>query len=65
MEDPENPEYLSSVECVGGRGDVFPIVIILSGKQHLEKWVEENDLHDNVALLVNDSSYSNDKISLE
>ena len=50
MEDPENREYLSSLECVGGGGDVLPNMLILSGKQHLEKWVEENNLDDDVAL---------------
>lgn len=65
MEDPENREYLSSLECVGGGGDVLPNMLILSGKQHLEKWCEENDLDDNVAFAVSDSGYSNDEISLE
>lgn len=37
MEDPENREYLSSLECIGGRGDAIPNILILSGKQHLEK----------------------------
>ena len=65
MEDPKNREYLISLECVGGGGDVLPNMLILSGKQHLEKWFEENDLDDNVAFAVSDSGYSNDEISLE
>ena len=32
MEDPNNREYITSVECVGGGGDVIPNMLILSGK---------------------------------
>lgn len=65
MEGPENREYLSSLECVGGGGDVPLNMLSLSGEQHLEKWFEENDLDDDVAVAVSDSGYSNDEISLE
>lgn len=64
-DDPENREYLSSHKCVVGGGDVLPNMFILSGKQHLEKWFEENDLDDNFAFAVSDSGYPNDKIRLE
>ncbi len=60
MEDAENREYLSSLEWVGRGGDALPNMLILSGKQHLEKWLEENDLDDNVAFAMSDSGYSND-----
>lgn len=31
MDDPENWEYITSVEYVGGRKDVLPNMLILSG----------------------------------
>ncbi len=65
MEDLENCEYLSSLECVGRGGDVLPNMLILIGKQHLKKWFEENNLDNNVAFAVSDSGYSNDEISLD
>ncbi len=65
MGDPKNREYLSSLECISGRGDVLPNMLILSGKQHLEKWVKKHNLDDNAPLAVSDSGYSNDEISLE
>ncbi len=37
IEDPENYEYLSSLECVGEGRDILSNILILSGKQHLEK----------------------------
>lgn len=40
-------------------------MLILSGKQHLEKHFEENDLEDNVCLAVNDSGYSNNEIGVQ
>lgn len=40
-------------------------MLILSEKQYLEKWVEKNDLNDNVALAVSDSNYSKVEIGLK
>lgn len=59
MGNPENCEYLSSLECVGGRGDAIPNMLILSEKQRLEKQFEENYLEDNVVFAVSDNAYSN------
>lgn len=33
MEDPENYEWLSFLECVGREGDIVPNMLILSRKQ--------------------------------
>lgn len=65
MEDPNNREYITSVEYVSGRGDVIPNMLNLSGKQHFEKYFEENNLEDNVCLAVSDSGYSNDEIGVQ
>lgn len=65
MEDPKNCEYLSSFEYVSRGGDVLLNMFVLSGKQYLEKWFEENYLDNDVAFAVNDSGYSNDKINFE
>lgn len=65
MKDLENCEYLSSLECVDRKKDIFFNIIILSKKHHLKKQFEENNLDDNMALVVSDSGYSNNEISLE
>ena len=65
MEDPNNREYITSVEYVSGRGDVIPNMLILSGKQHLKKYFEENDLEDNVCLAVSGFGYFNDEIGVQ
>lgn len=64
IEDPDNREYITSVECVGGGGDVLPNMLILSGKQHLEKYFEKNSLDNNVCFAVSDFGYSNDEIGI-
>lgn len=40
-------------------------MLILSEKQYFEKWVEENDLGDDIALAVSDSNYSKVEIGLK
>lgn len=65
MKDLKNCKYLSFLEYVGERGDILSNMLILSEKQHLEKQVEKNDLDNNVAIAVSNSSYSNYKISFD
>lgn len=65
LEDPDNEEYITSIECVGGGGDVIPNMLILSGKQHSEKCFEEKDLENSMSFAVRDPGYSNDKIGVQ
>lgn len=65
IEDPNNQEYITSIECVVGGEDVLPNMLILSGKQYLQKYFKENNLKDNVCLAVSDSGYSNDEIGIQ
>ena len=37
MEDPDNQEYITSFEFVGGGGVILPNMLSLSGKYHQEK----------------------------
>lgn len=65
LEDPNNWDYITSVECVGGGGDVIPNMLILSEKQHLKKQFEEKDLENSMSFAVSDSGYSNDEIGVQ
>lgn len=65
LEDSENQEYITLVECVGGDGDVIPNMLILSAKQHLGIFFEENGLENSVSFAVSDSGYSNDEIGIQ
>lgn len=64
MKDPNNWEYIILVEFVKGKGDILPNMLILSGKQYLEKYFEKNDLENNVCFAVSDSGYSNNGIGV-
>lgn len=50
---------------MGSTGNVIPNMLILSGKWHLEKYFEENNLENNVCLPVSNSGYSNNKIGVQ
>lgn len=65
LEASDNQEYITSVECVGGDRDVIPNMLILSAKQHLEFFFEENGLENSVSFAVSDSGYSNDEIGIK
>lgn len=64
LEDPENRDFISSIECVSSDGLVIPNMIILSGKSHLEKLFLHNDLDRNVTVAVSETGYNNDELSL-
>lgn len=64
LENPENRDFISSLECVSGDGSVIPNMIILSGKSHLEKFFLYNDLDGKVAIAVSGTGYNNDELSL-
>ena len=59
MTDPDNRSYVTSVKCVSAGGFSMPLIIILQGKQILNKWVH-NNLDEDISLAVSDSGYSND-----
>ena len=64
MTDPDNWSYVTSVECVSVGGFSMPPMIVLQGKQILNKWVH-NNLNEDISLAVSDSGYSNDYLAYE
>lgn len=50
LTDPNNREYITSVESISGRGKKIPPILILSGIYILEKWADENNLDDDILL---------------
>ncbi len=64
LEDPENRDFISSIECMSGDGSVISNMIILSGKSHLEKFFLHNNLYGNITMAVSDTGYNNDELSL-
>ena len=65
MTDPDNRDYITTVECISSGGEVIPPLIIISGVQILHKWCQENDLHDDILIGTSDSGYSNDDLAMD
>lgn len=64
MIDPDNKEYVSSVECISAGGRDIPSMLILSGKQVLERWAA-NNLDGDTLFATSDSRYSNDDLAMD
>ena len=64
MTDPDNRDYITSVECISSGGAVIPPLIIISGAHVLHKW-SENNLDGDTLFTTSESGYSNDDIALD
>ena len=62
--DPDNRDYITSVEYISAVGFEIPSLLILKGENILHKWAT-NDLPDDIAFGASPTSYSNDKLALE
>ena len=65
LTDPNNQEYIISVESISGRGKIIPPMLILCGILILEKWAEENNLDKEILLAISPTEYSNDELALQ
>lgn len=59
LEDLENRDFISSIECMSSDRSVKPNMIILSEKSHLEKKFLNNNLDKNITMTVSDTGYNN------
>lgn len=64
IKNPNNWEYITSVKYINGKENIILNILILSAKQNLKKYFEENNLGDNICLTVSNSGYSNNKIKV-
>ena len=65
LTDPDNREYITSVESISDRGKIIPPIVILCDILILEKWEEENDLDEDILLATSATGYSNDELALQ
>ena len=61
--DPDNRDYVTSIETISGGGRNIPSIVILAGVNILEKWVK-NNLPDDIGFATSPTGYSNDDIAL-
>ena len=63
LQDPDNRELITSIECICARGSYIPSFIILSAKTLTEKtFIDE--LPGDYKITVSDSGYTNDTLHL-
>ena len=62
--DPDNRDYVTSVECVCAADWSLPPFIILKGAHILHKW-GRNDLPEDTVLAVSPTGYSNDRLAYD
>ena len=58
--DPGVRDLISDVESISGGGATIPPMLIVPGFYILNKWVQENDLDDDILLATTSSGYSDD-----
>ncbi len=58
MIDPENYDYITSVECIGSAGETILSMLLISGVNILYKWYQHNDLDSNVMIDITETGYA-------
>lgn len=61
-----NRKYITFIEYVGDEKDIIPNLLILSGKQYLKKYFEQNNWDKNsIYLTISDFDYFNNEIGIQ
>lgn len=64
MEDLKNKDLILLIKCMSNNRLILLNIIILSRKNHLEKFFSYNNLVGNVIIAVNNIKYNNNELSL-
>ncbi len=64
MIDPENRDYITSVECIGSDGETIPPMLLISGVNILHKWCQNNNLDGETLIGTTETGYANDDTAL-
>lgn len=64
LENLENKDFILLIKCVSDDRLVILNMVILNGKSHLEKFFLNNNLDKNITIVVSDTTYKNNKLSL-
>lgn len=60
MIDPENRDYIASVEYIGCAGETILPMLLISGVNILHKQCQHNDLDDEIQIGTTETGYAND-----
>ena len=61
LNDAEDRDYITSIECINAAGEAIPPLLILKGQHILHKWAK-NSLPPDIRICTSGSGYSNDDI---
>jgi hypothetical protein len=64
VDDPDNKELVTAVECISATGYHPPAMLIFKGAYYLRKHFD-NDIDGDVLFARSDSGFSNDKLALK
>ena len=65
MINPENRNYITSIECIGSIGKTVPPMLLVSGVNILHKWCHHNDLDGDIMIGITETGYVNDNTAFE
>jgi hypothetical protein len=60
----DNRELVTTVECISAGGYYLPIMLIFKGAYHLRKYFK-NNINDNTLFTRSDTGFINDKLTLK
>ncbi len=64
MIDPENCDYITSVECIGSAGETIPPMFLISEVNILHKWCQDNNLDGETLIGITKTNYTNNNTIL-
>ena len=65
MIDPDNYDYITSIECIGSVGETIPPMLLVSGVNILYNWYQYNNLEGDIMIGITETDYVNDDTALE
>ena len=65
MIDPDNCNYITSVECISSAGETIPPMLLVSRVNILYKWYQHNNLEGDIVIGITETGYANDDTALK
>ena len=62
---PQNRESATAIECISASGCFLPAFLILSGKAHMRRWYEGEELEPKSCIAISPTGFTNDEVSLD
>ncbi len=63
--DPENRDYITSLECIGSAGETIPLMLLISKVNIIHKWCKNNNLDGETLIGITEAGYANEDTELD